>query len=106
MEQPTKTSALVDFFAELRRRRVVRVVIVYAIAGWVVIEVASTMLPGLNLPAWPVTFVIALVVLGFPLAVIIDRKNGVTGRNESERVDLGGRRIIKKKNKNIPVQQR
>src|SRR3546814_8417755 len=71
MEQPTKSSALVDFFAELRRRRVVRVVIVYAIAGWVVIEVASTMLPGLNLPAWTVTFVIALVVLGFPIAVIM-----------------------------------
>jgi adenylate cyclase len=71
MEQPTKASALVDFFAELRRRRVVRVIIVYAIAGWVVIEVASTMLPGLNLPGWTVTFVIALVVLGFPIAVIM-----------------------------------
>src|SRR3546814_3113351 len=46
-------------------------VIVYAIAGWVVIEVAATMLPGLNLPDWTVTFVIALVVLGFPIAVIM-----------------------------------
>ena len=71
MEQPAKTSALMDFFAELRRRRVIRVVIVYAIVGWVVIEVASTMLPGLNLPGWTVTFVIALVVLGFPIAVIM-----------------------------------
>ena len=71
MEQPNKASAFVDFFAELRRRRVVRIVIVYAIAGWVVIEVASTMLPGLHLPAWTVTFVIALVVLGFPIAVIM-----------------------------------
>ena len=57
------------FLSELRRRRVVRVVAVYAIAGWVVIEVASTMLPGLHLPAWTVTLVIALVVLGFPIAV-------------------------------------
>ena len=48
-----------------------RVAVVYAIAGWVVIEVASTMLPGLNLPAWTVTLVIALVVLGFPIAVIM-----------------------------------
>ena len=57
------------FLSELRRRRVVRVVVVYAIAGWVVIEVASTMLPGLHLPDWTVTLVIALVVLGFPIAV-------------------------------------
>ena len=59
------------FFAELRRRRVVRVAVVYAIAGWVVIEVASTMLPGLNLPDWTVTLVIALVVLGFPIAFMM-----------------------------------
>src|SRR3546814_9624797 len=71
MEQPTKASAFAGFFAELHRRRVVRIVIVYAIAGWVVIEVAATMLPGLNLPGWTVTFVIALVVLGFPIAVIM-----------------------------------
>jgi adenylate cyclase len=61
----------IGFLAELRRRRVIRVAVVYAIAGWVVIEVASTMLPGLNLPGWTVTLVIALVVLGFPITVIM-----------------------------------
>src|SRR3546814_5482431 len=71
MEQPTKASAFAGFFSELHRRRGVRIVIVYAIAGWVVIEVAATMLPGLNLPDWTVTFVIALGVLGFPIAVIM-----------------------------------
>ena len=60
-----------NFFAELRRRRVIRVVVVYVIVGWVVIEVASTMMPGLHLPAWTVTLVIALVVLGFPIAVAL-----------------------------------
>ena len=61
--------AIQHFLGELRRRRVIRAAVVYAIAGWVVIEVASTMLPGLNLPGWTVTLVIALVVLGFPIAV-------------------------------------
>jgi hypothetical protein len=41
-----------SFFAELRRRRVIRVIALYAIVGWIVIEVASTVLPGLNLPDW------------------------------------------------------
>jgi adenylate cyclase len=53
----------------LRRRRVFRVVVLYAIAGWIVIEVSATVLPGLNLPEWTTTMVILLVALGFILAV-------------------------------------
>ena len=71
MPAPGPLSPPVGFLAELRRRRVVRVAVVYAIAGWVVIEVASTMLPGLHLPEWTVTLVIALVVLGFPIAFLM-----------------------------------
>ncbi|NGP54744.1 tetratricopeptide repeat protein [Thioalkalivibrio sp. XN8] len=56
-------------FAELKRRRVIRVVVLYAIGGWIVIEVASTVLPNLNVPDWSVTLVTALVILGFLLAV-------------------------------------
>jgi len=55
----------------LRRRRVIRVIILYAIAGWFVIEVTSTVLPGLNLPEWTSTLVILLVALGFPIAVVM-----------------------------------
>ena len=61
-------SALARLFAELRRRRVMRVAVVYAVAGWLVIQVAATVLPGLHLPEWSVTLVIVLVVLGFPIA--------------------------------------
>jgi adenylate cyclase len=57
------------FIAELRRRRVFRVVVLYAVAGWIVIEVSATVLPGLNLPDWTTTMVILLVALGFILAV-------------------------------------
>jgi adenylate cyclase len=61
-------SALARLLAELRRRRVFRVILVYAVAGWLVIQVAATVLPGLHLPDWSVTLVIVLVVLGFPIA--------------------------------------
>jgi adenylate cyclase len=71
MAEPDNVVPVLGFFAELRRRRVIRVAVVYAIAGWVVIEVASTMLPGLHLPPWSVTLVIALVVLGFPIIVLM-----------------------------------
>ena len=71
MDGPVPTSSLHRFFAELRRRRVIRVAIVYAVAGWVIVEVASTVLPPLNLPDWSVKLVIVLVALGFPIAVIM-----------------------------------
>lgn len=71
MIEPGKVSAFSNFFVELRRRRVIRVLLVYLIAGWAVIEVAATVLPGLNLPAWTVTFVIVLVLLGLPITVLM-----------------------------------
>lgn len=55
----------------MRRRRVIRVIVLYAIAGWIVIEVTSTVLPGLNLPDWTTTLVILLVALGFVIAVML-----------------------------------
>jgi adenylate cyclase len=63
--------SLKEFLGELRRRRVIRVLILYAIAGWVIIQVASTVLPGLRVPGWSVTLVIVLVALGLPLAAIL-----------------------------------
>ncbi len=71
MPDSSQASSFERLWSELRRRRVIRVVVVYVIVGWVIIEVAATMLPGLNLPGWTVTFVIALVVLGFPAAVVM-----------------------------------
>jgi len=64
-------TSLRQFLVELRRRRVIRVVILYAIAGWVIIQVAATVLPGLHLPAWSVTLVIVLIALGLPFAAIL-----------------------------------
>ncbi len=59
------------FWDELNRRKVVRVVVAYVVIAWILVEVASVMLPGLNLPEWTVTLVIALAILGFPLAVAL-----------------------------------
>ncbi len=69
MAGPHDGSSMQRLFAELKRRRVIRVAVVYALAGWAVIQVADTVLPALQLPPWSVTLVIVLVVLGFPIAV-------------------------------------
>jgi TolB-like protein/Tfp pilus assembly protein PilF len=59
------------FLAELRRRRVIRVVVVYAVVAWVVIQVADTVVPRLDLPDWAVTLIIVVALLGLPLAIVL-----------------------------------
>lgn len=59
------------FFTELRRRRVFRVAAAYAVAGWITIEVASVLVPGLLLPEWIVRGIIVLVLAGFPVALVL-----------------------------------
>ena len=43
----------------------------YLIVGFAVGEAADIFLPALNLPGWTVTFVVALIVLGFPVALVL-----------------------------------
>lgn len=64
-------SRFVDFFQELRRRRVFRVAAAYAVVAWVVIEAASVIGPELMLPEWFTRAVILLAALGFPVALVL-----------------------------------
>ncbi len=64
-------SGLRAFVAELRRRRVFRVAVVYAIVTFVILQVADIAFPALQLPEWTITFVVALALLGFPIAMVL-----------------------------------
>jgi membrane-anchored glycerophosphoryl diester phosphodiesterase (GDPDase) len=66
-----ETSGLGKFWQELRRRKVVRVALTYAIAGWLIIQIAVSTFPSLYIPQWALSFVIMCVVLGFPVALIV-----------------------------------
>ena len=60
-----------NFFAELKRRNVYRVALAYAIVGWLLIQVATSTFPVLEIPNWAIKLVIALVLLGFPIALLL-----------------------------------
>ena len=64
-------SPIARFYGELKRRKVLRVGAVYAVVSWVVVEIASVMFPELLLPDWSVRLVIALLVIGFPVALVL-----------------------------------
>ncbi|MBA3386584.1 MAG: hypothetical protein H0T95_08205 [Chthoniobacterales bacterium] len=60
-----------NFFAELKRRNVYKIAASYAVVAWLVIQVATQVLPFFELPNWAVRVVVLLVVLGFPIALIV-----------------------------------
>lgn len=59
------------FFAELRRRNVVRVAGVYAVAGWLIAQAAALLESSLGLPRWFDGAIVAALLLGFPVALIL-----------------------------------
>src|SRR5437588_1168977 len=60
-----------NFFAELKRRNVYKVAVAYAVVGWLVIQVSSTVLPTFHAPEWVVQTLVVLVLLGFPVALVL-----------------------------------
>lgn len=60
-----------SLLAELRQRKVFRVGAAYAVVAWLLIEIASVVLPALRLPEWTVTFTTILLLLGFPVAIVL-----------------------------------
>ena len=54
-----------NLFQELKRRKIFRVAAVYAVVPWLLIQVADTVLPALQMPEWTVSFVTVLFILGF-----------------------------------------
>jgi TolB-like protein/cytochrome c-type biogenesis protein CcmH/NrfG len=78
-----------NFFAELKRRNVYKVAVAYAIVGWLLIQIVTQVFPFLEIPAWVVRLVIALVAIGFPIALVIAWAFEVTpeGIKRTEDVD-------------------
>jgi adenylate cyclase len=61
----------VSLWSELRRRKVVRVVVAYMIAAGGVAQGADVFLPELGAPSWVVPVILVLLILGLPLALVL-----------------------------------
>jgi len=66
-DSPNKLS---QFWQELKRRKVVRVITVYAAAAFVILELINNITEPLRLPEWTPTLVIVLLAIGFPIVII------------------------------------
>src|SRR5580765_4064758 len=81
-----------NFFAELKRRNVYKVAVAYAIVGWLVVQIATQVFPFLEIPNWVVRLVIAVVAIGFPIALVIAWAFELTpeGIKRTESADAAG----------------
>lgn len=62
---------MMQFFSELRRRKVFRAAVAYVVAAWLVIQVADVIFEPLHVPGWVMTALITIVALGLPLVIVL-----------------------------------
>ena len=65
---PNKLS---QFWQELKRRKVVRVITVYAAIAFVILQLVEILAPSLRLPEWTMNFILVLLIVGFIITVIV-----------------------------------
>jgi hypothetical protein len=59
-----------SFFAELKRRNVIRVGIAYAVAAWFLLQISDLVLGNIAAPGWVIQAIMLLLAIGFPMVVI------------------------------------
>jgi len=71
MQMPDKPNLIFNFWQELKRRKVFRVIAMYAATAFIIMEAADIVLPRLGLPDWIVTLLIIILLIGFPIAAVV-----------------------------------
>src|SRR5438876_6665120 len=62
---------MTGFFEELKRRKVYRVAIAYVVGGWALAQGLAQVLPVFDIPNFAIRGVIALLLVGFPVALVL-----------------------------------
>jgi len=65
----TWAAARSSFWSQLKQRKVYQTAVIYAVAAWMLVQVAETTLPYLGFPEGAITLVIVLTIIGFPVAL-------------------------------------
>lgn len=84
------------FLDELKRRKVVRVALVYLAAAFAALEASEIIVERLGLPDWTVTALLVAAIAGFPLTVVLAWVFDLTaeGIQKTESVEEGGAPVV------------
>ena len=75
-------------FAELRRRNVFKVALLYAIASWLIVWFVGAVQPDVSMPAWTDAFVLTVLAVGFPVALLFAWTYEITPGGLRKAVDV------------------
>src|SRR5213075_1654348 len=82
------------FFAELKRRNVLRMAGLYLVGAWLVVQVAGTVLPMFGAPEWLPRTIVVLLAIGFVPAVIFSWDFELTPEGLKREEDVSPERSI------------
>jgi adenylate cyclase len=60
-----------SIFAELKRRNVFRVALLYLAGSWLILQIGDLIFPILEVPDWSMRLVLGLLALGLPIAILL-----------------------------------
>jgi adenylate cyclase len=81
-----------NFLAELKRRNVHKVAIVYAVTAWLLIQVAF--IPALEAPSWTIKTLVVLLFAGFVAVVFISWAFEATPEGMKRTADLSPHEVL------------
>ncbi len=81
-----------NLFAELKRRNVHKVAIVYAVIAWLLIQVAF--IPAFEAPSWTIKTLVVLLLVGFAVVVFISWTFEATPEGMKRTADLSPNEVL------------
>jgi tetratricopeptide (TPR) repeat protein len=85
------TNPIVNFWQELRRRKVLSVIAMYAGAAFVIIELTNNVVEPLGFPNWIPTVIILLLIVGFPVTAVLSWLFDITPEGVKKTESLANR---------------
>jgi TolB-like protein/Tfp pilus assembly protein PilF len=82
------------FLTELKRRNVYKVAVAYAVASWLLIQIATQVFPFFEIPNWAVRLVVLLLIAGFPVALIFSWAFEITPEGIKRESEIEGDKSI------------
>ncbi|RZV41417.1 MAG: hypothetical protein EX271_08070 [Acidimicrobiales bacterium] len=83
--------------SEFRRRNMFRVAGMYAVVGWLILQVIAVLTPALHLPDWVDTFFAVAIIGGFPLALLLAWAFEITPEGVKRTESLEGEQAMRDK---------
>ena len=72
------TFSLSGILSEIKRRRVIGVVVLYVVGAWILLQVAALVFPGLDIPETSIRYVLIGTILGLPVALVFGWRFDIT----------------------------